>query len=208
MDKYNIQNSSWSDTADDVEGINRQGDFMQVYNGTKFWPLSPKAEEVDIIDLAHSLSMQCRYNGHCKRFYSVAEHSVLIARWLLQESGPEIALWGLLHDASEAYLADVPRPLKPHLSGYKTMEARVMTTVCDAYGLPYDMPAEVHEADTRIIADELVNMKPMDWHKNYDNPLGVPMMYWTPEEAKEEFLNTFSNLVGKIVFGDSWEDVR
>lgn len=188
----------YEDCVDEHFSAHRQGDFMQVYSGTKFWPLSPRTCEINIADIAHSLSMQCRYNGHCKRFYSVAEHSVLIARWLLRSCSPQIALWGLLHDASEAYLADVPRPLKPHLAGYKTMEVRVMMVVCDAYGLPYDMPFSVHEADTRIIADELVNMKPMDWHKKHDNPLGVPMMYWTPEEAEEEFLNTFSALVRRV----------
>lgn len=172
----------------------RLGDFMQTYTGRKFWPMDPRADEIDIRDIAHSLAMQCRYAGHCKRFYSVAEHSTLIARWLVGRNGAETALWGLLHDASEAYLVDVPRPVKPYLTGYKDAEALVMRRVCDRFGLAREMPAAVHAADERILADELVNLVRMDWHANHDNPLGVPMMYWSPAEAEVEFMATFDAL--------------
>lgn len=178
----------------------RQGDFMQTATGRKFWPMDPRASEVFIEDIAHSLALQCRYAGHCLQFYSVAEHSVLIARHLAAKHAPEVALWGLLHDASEAYLVDVPRPVKPYLTGYKVAEARVMEVVCQRFGLaPFDMPAEVHEADKRVIADELVNMVPMDWHDRYAGKgLGVRLRYWSPEEARVEFLATFDALTGRV----------
>ncbi|NGO63983.1 hypothetical protein G6N76_09880 [Rhizobium daejeonense] len=169
----------------------RFGDFMQVYSGRQFWPMDPKADEIHIEDIAHSLSLQCRYAGHCIKFYSVAEHSVLLAGWLLPRYGAEIALWGLLHDASEAYLVDVPRPLKPFLHGYKEAEARVMAAVAQRFGLALDMPPPVHEADDRIIADELVNLRPMAWHGRFDDPLGVRVQCWEPEHAEDEFLNTY-----------------
>ncbi len=176
----------------------RSGNFMQTATGRKFWPLSPRPEEVFIEDIAHSLSLQCRYAGHCVRFYSVAEHSVLIARHLAAKRAPEVALWGLLHDASEAYLVDVPRPVKPYLTGYKAAEAKVMAAVCERFGMPLDMPPEVHEADERIIADELVNLVPMDWHARYTGrELGVRLRYWTPDKAREEFLATFDALRGR-----------
>ena len=177
----------------------RAGDFMQTATGRKFWPMAPSPDEVFIEDIAHSLSMQCRYAGHCLRFYSVAEHSVLIARHLAASHAPEVALWGLLHDASEAYLIDVPRPVKPYLTGYKMAEAAVMEVVCRRFGLaPFDMPPEVHEADERIIADELVNLVPMDWHDRYaGKELGVRLRYWTPEKAREEFMATFEALTGR-----------
>ena len=177
----------------------RTGDFMQTATGRKFWPMSPEPDEVFIEDIAHSLSLQCRYAGHCLRFYSVAEHSVLIARHLAAKHAPEVALWGLLHDASEAYLVDVPRPVKPYLTGYKVAEAAVMEVVCQRFGLaPFDMPPEVHDADERIIADELVNLVPMDWHARYaGRELGVRLRYWSPEQAKVEFLATFDALIGR-----------
>jgi len=174
--------------------IARHGDFMQTATGRKFWPMDPRANEVFIEDIAHSLSMQCRYAGHCLRYYTVAEHSVLMARHLRPE-GVEVALWALLHDASEAYLVDVPRPVKPYLEGYKAAEAKVMAAVCDRFGLPHEMPAIVHEADERIIADEMVNLVPMDWHGKHRNPLGVKLQHWSPDDAKAEFLATFDALM-------------
>jgi len=177
----------------------RHGDFMQTYTGRKFFPMDPRANEVCIRDIAHSLSLQCRYAGHCRRFYSVAEHSVLVARWLRGQTDAQTAMFGLLHDASEAYLIDVPRPVKPALVGYKAAEARVMAAVCARFGLQLEMPAVVHEADDRIIADELVNLVPMDWHARHDDPLGVTLRYWSPAEAEEEFLETFKALCGDRV---------
>lgn len=176
------------------KGLPRTGQWMQTYTGRKFWPMDPRSDEVFIEDIAHSLSLQCRYAGHCERFYSVAEHSVHLARHLRWQ-GVEVALWALLHDASEAYLVDVPRPVKGHLVGYKDAEARVMAAVCERFGLAADMPAVVHDADNRIIGDELANLAPMDWHARYNDPLGVNIRCWHPAQAKEEFLATFEALM-------------
>lgn len=172
----------------------RRGDWMQTYSGRKFWPMDPRAEEVHIEDIAHSLAMQCRYAGHCVRFYSVAEHSVLMARHLAPKHGPYVALWALLHDASEAYLIDVPRPVKPYLAGYREAEAEVMREICRRFRLCYDMPEAVHDADERIIADELVNMRPMAWHRLHQNPLGVELGLWNPDVAETEFLAEYVRL--------------
>lgn len=183
-------------TADGGVSFRREriGDWMQTYTGRKFWPMDPRSDEIFIEDIAHSLSLQCRYAGHCLRFYSVAEHSVHLARHLRWQ-GVDVALWALLHDASEAYLVDVPRPVKPHLPGYKEAEAKVMAAVCERFGLAAEMPAVVHDADNRIIGDELVNLAPMDWHARYTDPLGVNIRCWYPEQAREEFLATFEALI-------------
>lgn len=180
--------------------IARQGDFMQTFTGRKFWPMDPRADEVHIEDIAHALAMQCRYGGHCVRFYSVAEHSVHIAWWLFRNYGPEAALCGLLHDASEAYVTDVIRPIKPFLSNYKEIEAGVMVAVRERFHLP-EMPASVHEADTRILGDELANMAPMDWHARYDDPLNVVLDYLVPEAAEKRFLATFEALSAECEAG-------
>lgn len=170
---------------------NRIGDWMQTYTGLKFWPLDPREDEVDIRDIAHSLSMQCRYGGHSIRFYSVAEHSVLMSRMV----APEYAMWALLHDAAEAYLADVPRPLKRHLAGYKAAEAKVMAAICAHFDLPPEMPAAVHAADERILTDEVhQNLMPMEWHAAHNDPLGVVLQYWPPERAEHYFLDAFRKI--------------
>lgn len=169
----------------------RRGDWMQTFSGGQFWPLDPRADEIHIVDIAHALSMQCRYAGHCRRFYSVAEHSVHLARFV----SPKNALWALLHDASEAYLVDIPRPVKPDLTNYKYIESKVMAEVCKRFGLSPEMPAEVHEADSAIIADERANMAPCvaPWI-GYDKPLGIALQFWSPGVAEIYFLDMFNKL--------------
>jgi len=173
----------------------RTGDFMQTFTGRKYWPMDPRPHEVQIEDIAHSLSLQCRYAGHVLRFYSVAEHSVLIARHLASTHAPEVALAGLLHDAPEAYCVDIPRPLKPYLTNYRAIEQDNWLAIAARFQLDRELPDEVHEADNRIIADELVNLVPMPWHARYNNPLGVQLRYWSPEKAEQEFMATFDALM-------------
>jgi hypothetical protein len=98
------------DVITDLDCIKRddRGIPMQLLSGKAFYVTDPKPEDIDILDIAHSLSMQCRYNGHTKGFYSVAEHSVLVANLV----PPRLRLQALLHDASEAYVGDVIRPIK------------------------------------------------------------------------------------------------
>ena len=182
----------------------REGQWIQTFSGKQFWTIDPRPEEVDIEDIAHALGMMCRYNGHCNNFYSVAEHSVLIARYLRDVCGPEIALWGLLHDASEAYISDINRPTKPYLSNYKEIEARIMESVCIRFGLPIEEPPEVKAADNGILWDELrQNMKepPAGWNIP-DVGLGVALQFWTPQTAKEHFLHTFNGLTNEIGMKD------
>jgi hypothetical protein len=175
----------------------RIGDWMQTFTGRQYWPCDPRSAEVFIEDIAHSLSMQCRYAGHCISHYSVAEHSVHVARWLQRKYGPEMAIHGLLHDATEAYVVDVPRPLKPSLTNYKEIEERNWQAIAARFNLAWTLPPEVHDADNRIIADELVNMHPMEWHAHYNTPLGVRIGCWSPKDAEYEFLRTFEDLTGR-----------
>jgi hypothetical protein len=104
-----------------VSNPTRVGDWIQTYSGRQFWPLDPRVEDVHLEDIAHALSNVCRYTGHVREFYSVAEHSVHVS-WSCE---PEDALWGLLHDASEAYLADMARPVKQNMPVYVAAERLV-----------------------------------------------------------------------------------
>lgn len=175
------------------------GDWMQTFTGKAVYPLSLRPADIDIRDIAHSLSMQCRYAGHSQRFYSVAEHSVHVARFCRQYgTGP--ALEGLLHDATEAYLVDVPRPVKPFLTGYKQAERRASHAVAQRFNL--DMaghPSIVHETDNRIMHDEraaLMTPCSRDWSLT-GQPLGVTIECWSPDRAEREFLALFDELYGE-----------
>src|SRR5688572_25823546 len=104
----------------------RKGDWMQTFTGRKFWPVDPRSNEIFIEDIAHSLSMMCRFLGHCSKFYSVAEHCVRASWWVADRRGSYLdQLAALLHDAGEAYVVDVPRPIKPYLSNYKELEHNI-----------------------------------------------------------------------------------
>jgi hypothetical protein len=163
----------------------RFGDWMQTATGKQFWPLDPRAEEIDIEDIAHALGNLCRYGGHSRTFYSVAEHCVLMSRAV----APENAAWALLHDASEAYLVDVPRPIKPALAGYREAEERLMRAVCSRFGLPPAVPDEVKVADHQILTDErwqAMAPPPVPW-STAGTPLGVVLEFWSPARARVEF---------------------
>jgi hypothetical protein len=173
---------------------------MQTYSGRRFWPLDPRPEDVCIEDVAHALSLLTRYGGHCLRFYSVAEHSVHLAR----HASPEDKLWLLLHDASEAYLSDMVRPLKRFMPEYREAEDRVSAAVYERFGLdPAHEPRTVKALDNRILMDERAQvMRPTgdEWHYGGENePLGVALQFWSPQRAEAHFLSTFSALTGEAV---------
>jgi hypothetical protein len=176
----------------------RVGDWIQTFTGRQFWPLDPRADEIDIADIAHSLSMQCRYNGHCKRFYSVAEHSVQVC-W---SASPANKLVALLHDAGEAYLCDLPRPVKRSVTGYKEAEVVVERAIAERFGTPHPSPAEVHDLDARICLDERAQIMvtpPAPWGEPFASmkPIGVTLHCWPPEIAEKWFLHMFDVCGGK-----------
>jgi uncharacterized protein len=172
--------------------MSARGDWIQTATGRQFWPMDPRPSEVFLDDIAHALSMLCRFGGHCRRFYSVAEHSVLMAR----AAPARIRRWALLHDGSEAYLVDVPRPLKPFLIGYDAAETKIMGAIAQRFNLHLGLPDEVKVLDRAILMDEqLQNMAPapVPWSTDVA-PLGVQLQYWNPERARAEFLGEFERL--------------
>lgn len=116
--------------------------------GRKYWTADPRPEDVFIEDIAAALSRCCRYGGHTTRHYSVAEHSVRLC-WILQRAGypPEIQLQALMHDATEAYLVDIPRPVKPVLTNYKALEQLNWFAIAVRFNLPPVLEQEVEDAD-------------------------------------------------------------
>lgn len=172
----------------------RTGDWMQTASGVAFWPLDPRASETHLYDIAHALSNLCRYNGHSKKFYSVAEHSVHVSRVV----PPKDALAGLMHDATEAYCADVPRPLKRFLNGYAEIEHRIWLVIAEKFGLAVDLPASVKTADNTVLLaekEQILGPVPLPWHwANGLKPADVRIECWSPEIAAAAFLNRYVEL--------------
>lgn len=178
----------------------RKGDWMQTYTKTKFYPIDPLSKEVDIVDIAHSLSLQCRFAGHCKWHYSVARHSLYVSQFCTHK------LEGLLHDASEAYLIDFPRPVK-HFSKlgdvYKELEEKVNTAIADKFSLIYPWPEDVLKADEDILWYEHREVmgvdSRMEWYHKGGPIKGVGVHlgigYTEPAVVEDIFLNTFFKLI-------------
>jgi hypothetical protein len=137
--------------------------WIQTFTGRQFWPLNPRPEDVCIEDIAHALALKCRYTGHCRRFYSVAEHSVR-ASYLVK---PEFALLALMHDATEAYMPDVAAPIKREMPILREMEDRIWGAICAALNLPGEqMPADIKKVDLILLATErrdLLSPPPIPW---------------------------------------------
>lgn len=184
----------------EVEPGRGEMEFIRLCNGKRFYPLAPRPEEVDIAVVAHALGLQCRWTGHVRHHYSVAQHSVLVSRCC----DPADALWGLLHDAPEAYICDVSRPVKrtPAFAEYRDIEARIMRAVCDRFGLPREEPDSVRVADVRLLLTEARDLLPSledyvdEPHARGVAPLADRIEPWTPERAKAEFLGRFAELGG------------
>lgn len=173
----------------------RKGKWISTFSGNRFWPLDPRPEEIHIEDIAHALSNICRYFGHCHAYYNVAEHSVILASYVPRH----LALQALLHDAAEAYVGDMGRPLKDCLPEYVAIEQNIAKMIFEKFRLPWPMNSYIKEIDNRILLDERAKlMVPSGWEWEYTKglePLGVTISCWTPREAKREFLRLFSHLV-------------
>lgn len=173
--------------------IARRGDWMQTFTGGRFYPLDPRPEDMHPEDIAHALSLLCRYGGHVDRFYSVAEHCVLMSRAV----PPEHALAALLHDATEAYVVDVPRPLKRYLPEYRAIEDRVWRAIAARFGISVVLPAQVIEADSRILLTERRVLMPRAerWSQDDDySALPVEVSGWLPDVAERRYLSRLAEL--------------
>ena len=104
--------------------------------------MNPDPDTIDIEDITYSLSSICRFNGHSRYSYSVAQHSVMVSILMTDKLGDyrEVGLWGLLHDAAEAYIGDIPRPVKHNFDGVREMEAGLMEAIAKRFDLPYPCP--------------------------------------------------------------------
>lgn len=172
--------------------------WIQTYTGKKFDLFNPRAVDVCIEDIAHALANTCRFNGHCRKFYSVAEHCIIAARHV---SDPEFKVALLLHDATEAYIGDIVSPLKRHLmKNFHEVENRIM----EAVGVRFDVPMALFESETvrRIDiamcateARDLMKEPPESWGLT-EKPLDVTLPLWTPWQAEKTFKDCFYRIMG------------
>lgn len=175
--------------------------WIETFTGKHFHFLNPDYEQIDIRDIAHSLAFTCRYTGHSRRFYSVAEHSILVS---YLASDP---LAGLLHDASEAYITDIASPIKPHLMNYKELEDKIMGKIAKKYGFQYPLDPDIKDCDSTQLKTEakhLLRSGGYPWAHLYPTrrPHGITPNCWSPEEAEKKFLERFEEVRNDYVTDD------
>lgn len=181
--------------------------WIQTYSGKKFYPYCPTAEMIDIEDVAHALSNICRFTGHSKFHYSVAQHSVHVANCMLNAGySPKMALTGLLHDASEAYLSDLNTPVKNCLPEYQELEVIVQSACYNALGgyildeITYRNDIKYY--DWQLFLNEVQQLTNDPQAFGVDVPdVIVPIPMMMPHQAKEAFLNLYQKLLVKITIG-------
>ena len=179
--------------------------WIETYTGKKFDFCALDSSVIDIMDIAHALSFLCRYTGHCRVFYSVAQHSVLMSRMFLENI--HLARWALLHDAAEAYMNDINSALKELLPDYNKIESDVIKLIANKFGLvPSEfIPDEVRRMDIRMLKVEgsvLFPSKANDWGLDSVNPLEIDILSWPPYDAEKQFLKRYDEIFDERIHGD------
>lgn len=173
--------------------------YVSTYLGNRFYPLEPRIDKVAIEDIAHGLAFQCRFNGQTCDFYSVAQHSLIVADLVPQSH----RLAALLHDAAEAYLGDMVKPLKVLMPEFSAVEDKVTALIAKAFGVSFRDYAPIKRADLIALATEKRDLMPYsteDWdYLQGIEPLPELIRPMSPMEAKVAFLDRYSTLTGKQV---------
>lgn len=172
--------------------------WLQTYTGKALSLIDPKPEQIDLEDIAHALALQCRFNGHVRQFYSIAEHSILV-QMAVAERGEsrKVQRVGLMHDAAEAYVGDLVAPIKrlQGLSVYRAIENAIwIEAIAPRFGLPDVVPDVVKRADLCMLAQEASELlveppEPWglpDWAHVEQGP--QPIVAYEPAPAKKHFL--------------------
>jgi hypothetical protein len=178
-------------------------DFVETFTGRAFYPMAPRVEDFSIIDIAHHLSNDCRYSGATQYFYCTAQHCCLLADYVEKErKGTALdCLQILMHDGAEAYLRDIPRPIKQHLPQYRQWDFTLTMAMRSWLGWEnIPIPSWQDELDSRIIADErehIMGDSGLNWQHDVE-PLGIAIEPWGSRFAEQQFLMRYANYSGKV----------
>ena len=189
-------------TLHDTDTKYKAVSFIETYTGRPFWPLEPKPEDVSIIDIAHNLSNQGRYSGSTYILYVTAQHCCLLADYVEKRGGtPLDCLQILMHDAPEAYLVDIPRPVKQFMPEYRKWDKAINNVIRIWLGVDHlPIPPWQDELDSRIIVDEraqVMSDSGLDWGHPLE-PLGINIDPWPPIVAEQEFLMRYATYMKAI----------
>lgn len=179
-------------------GHDGTGFYIRTFTGKKFHWDTIESNEYGILDIAHALAMNCRWTGHVRHFYSVAQHCVYAA----QEAPPQYKLAALLHDASEAYVHDTPSPLKWYLqdhdfTAFKDLEQRIDQAIAKTFDINWPRHPIIKEIDLRLLRTENRDLMPDGeerLHMAANAPYSWHVVEWGPKEAERKYLEMFDRI--------------
>jgi hypothetical protein len=179
------------------------GPFLQTVSGRWVNPFDPDPDQLDPGDIARALANVCRFGGHCRAFYSVAQHSVIVSEQVELRGGDvEDVFAALMHDATEAYLGDMPHPLKhrsPLGAAFKEAEEHLERAIRERFAIKPDVP-EIKRVDRSLLATERRAFSAEDWHwPELDGveALDLELHAWAPDEAAEAFMRRYADLAAR-----------
>jgi hypothetical protein len=186
----------------------RKGGSIQTFSGVIFYPLDPREEDIFLMDVGHGLSNKARFTGHTRRFYSTAEHSTRVS-WCLRDMGFDLMTQyvGLHHDDTDAYLPDVPTPLKrlPEFQWFRDLEESMQELCYKRFGAIVTDYKPVKRADVILLLTEKRDLMPLknhNWdHKYTEVPIPEPYKIepWIPEVAKKFYLERHAELTHALL---------
>lgn len=187
-------NENW--VGVDIE--DERGPWMSSYTGRRFHPLAPRREDVATEDVLRGLAFTRRFAGQTRKFYSVAEHSVLGSVLAEDMGGRPLARQFLLHDATEAWIGDMPRPLKYEMARFREVEARIWNVVADRYRLPRRLDDRVKQIDNIMCVTEKLALMPHaeNWPSLPDSlaDSSITIEAWPPSTALRRIARRFREL--------------
>ncbi|MBS1807472.1 MAG: hypothetical protein JST84_04700 [Acidobacteria bacterium] len=173
---------------------------MRTIMGRELSIFAPDPKLLCILDVAHGLAHLCRYAGHVRHFYSVAEHSY----WTSIIAPQHLALSCLLHDAAETNINDLIQPVKQHISGYQRIENGFESAYAEQFGLPFPFPPEVKATDRAIYQIECTQARHLNSTLDIEEPesltptaIKVKLRFWSPRKARKKFLRRYFFLTDK-----------
>jgi hypothetical protein len=191
----------------DYNDPSRKGGSIQTYTGLIFYPLDPRIEEIEVDDVAHALSNKARFTGHTRRFYSTGEHSVRVSRHLASTGASLMEQYvGLHHDDTDAYLPDVPTPLKvlPEFKWFRDLEKHMQSLCFQRFGCVVEDYSVIKNSDIVLLLTEkrdLMPKKNSNWnHKYTQSPIPEPYHIdpWEPAFAEQMYLELHQALFNAI----------
>ena len=186
--------------AHSAGGPPSSGPYLQTLSGRWVNPFDPDPDQIDLGDIARALANQCRFGGHCRPFYSVAQHCVIVSELIEAEGATaEDALAALMHDAAEAYLGDLPHPIKhrsPLGQAFREAEEPLERVIRSRFGIT-NSPDAIKRIDRALLASERLTFSAPRWHwpeLEGIEPLDLKLEAWSPDRAAEAFAERFAEL--------------